>query len=741
MNEGAKKRGAIGNDRRVQELEAELASVKAQLRAAVERYETPTEEPLTTKTNRAAGIEALRERERFIQQVVELTPVVLDVFDLQTEHHTYFSSDVVNLFGYTRDEIAGMEDQFSVLTHPEDLPRLRENIAKLKELADGEINEFECRVRRRNGQWRWMLTRSMVFTRGERGEARQVVNATFDATERKEASEKLRESEERFRSTFELGLVGMAITSPTKGIVEVNDEFCKILGYERDELLKRTWAEMTHPDDLAADIAQFNRVMAGEIDGYKLGKRFIRKDGRIIDTTISVKALRRADGSVDYFVALLEDITESKRFETLLGAQKRALEMVVGGSPLAEVLAYLASIVERQSANSSIASLMLLDDQGRLHNGAAPSLPEDFIQALDGIEADEGVGTCSRAAATGEVVITPDIAADPQWQDFKHLPLGLGLQSAWSMPIVAADGRVLGTFGTYFREKREPTGFERQTVEILCGTAALAIQRKRAEEALQRAHDELERRVAERTQELTVTVATLREEEERRKELLRRIVFAQEDERRRIARDLHDQFGQQLNVMILHLGMLKEACGDQPKVSEQIAALEANANQLDSDIDFLVHQLRPTALDDLGLQAALTKHAKSWSRHSGVHTEFHAVGMEKDRLTPETETALYRIVQEALNNVAKHARAGHVVILLERRSDSVSLIVEDDGVGFDQQKVQDAGKGNGGFGLIGMRERAALVGGTLVIESHPGKGVSVFVRIPAPPAPDGGERS
>ena len=115
--------------------------------------------------------------------------------------------------------------------------------------------------------------------------------------------------------------------------------------------------------------------------------------------------------------------------------------------------------------------------------------------------------------------------------------------------------------------------------------------------------------------------------------------------------------------------------------------------------------------------------------------------MEKDRLTPEIETALYRIVQEALNNVAKHARAGRVYILLERLTNSVSLIVEDDGVGFDQQKVEDVGNGNSGFGLIGMRERAALVGGTLVIESHPGKGVSVFVRIPATPAPDGGETS
>jgi PAS domain S-box-containing protein len=149
--------------------------------------------------------------------------------------------------------------------------------------------------------------------------ARQAINFITRARAEKE----LRESEERFRSYFELGLIGMAITSPAKILLEVNDEICKILGYERDELLKITWAEITHPDDLAADIANFERVMAGEIDGYKLDKRFIRKDGRIIDATISVKALRAADGAADYFVSLLEDVTERKRAEKALRDSER----------------------------------------------------------------------------------------------------------------------------------------------------------------------------------------------------------------------------------------------------------------------------------------------------------------------------------------------------------------------------------------------------------------------------------
>ncbi len=149
--------------------------------------------------------------------------------------------------------------------------------------------------------------------------ARQAINFIIRARAEKE----LRESEERFRSYFELGLIGMAITSPDKSMLEVNDEICKILGYERDELLKMNWAEMTHPDDLAADVTNFERILAGEIDGYKLDKRFIRKDERVIDTTISIKALRAADGAVDHFVSLLEDVTERKCAEEALRESER----------------------------------------------------------------------------------------------------------------------------------------------------------------------------------------------------------------------------------------------------------------------------------------------------------------------------------------------------------------------------------------------------------------------------------
>jgi signal transduction histidine kinase len=146
--------------------------------------------------------------------------------------------------------------------------------------------------------------------------------------------------------------------------------------------------------------------------------------------------------------------------------------------------------------------------------------------------------------------------------------------------------------------------------------------------------------------------------------------------------------------------------------------------------------LRPSALDDFGLVVALSNYVRNWSKRYGIRAELHTSRMEKERLTNEKETVLYRIMQEALTNVAKHASAENVDVLLEGRSDYVSLIVEDDGDGF---YVEDAlGKGESGFGLINMRERAALVTGTLAVESNPGAGTTVVVRIPTEPVLDGG---
>jgi signal transduction histidine kinase len=160
-----------------------------------------------------------------------------------------------------------------------------------------------------------------------------------------------------------------------------------------------------------------------------------------------------------------------------------------------------------------------------------------------------------------------------------------------------------------------------------------------------------------------------------------------------------------------------------------VDSIETIAQRLDRDVDHLVWELRPTALDDLGLRAALANYIQDWSARVGIAAKLHTSGLLDERLPADTETALYRIAQEALTNVAKHARAANVDVILERRADTVLLIIEDDGVGFDPA---GAGGGDRGVGLLGMQERAGLVGAMLEIESAAGKGTTVLVRMATP---------
>ena len=211
------------------------------------------------------------------------------------------------------------------------------------------------------------------------------------------------------------------------------------------------------------------------------------------------------------------------------------------------------------------------------------------------------------------------------------------------------------------------------------------------------------------------------------KQMLQKLVGALEDERKRIARDLHDELGQKLTAMRLKLEGVRKNC-DEEKLNSGIDEVQQLAQNIDEGVDFLAWELRPAALDDLGLVAALEKYIREWSHFSGINAEFRIAGLKKQRLLPEIETNLYRITQEALNNTHKYSQAKTAEILLEKRRDKVILIIADDGKGFNVKNKKGREKG---IGLIGMEERAALVGGSMEIESAPHKGTTIFVRVPA----------
>ena len=215
-----------------------------------------------------------------------------------------------------------------------------------------------------------------------------------------------------------------------------------------------------------------------------------------------------------------------------------------------------------------------------------------------------------------------------------------------------------------------------------------------------------------------------------RARLVSQLVTAQEAERRRIARELHDQIGQHIVGFSLGLKRLGDLSGTGAPASEVIAKLKSLTEIMSRDLHHVALELRPTALDDFGLPDALAHYAEDFSRRTGIEADVHCD--EHARINPTAETVIYRIAQEAMTNVLKHARAKRISVLLERRGSGVQLTIEDDGAGFAADRLLRFGSFEKRLGLTGMIERAALIGGELLIESVPGRGTTVILRVSAP---------
>lgn len=292
---------------------------------------------------------------------------------------------------------------------------------------------------------------------------------------------------------FDLPFVGMSITSPvTKRWQHVNDRLCEMLGYTREELMALTWTELTYPEDLASDMTEFERVLKGEIDSYQMGKRFVRKNGSLVDTMLHVKAVRYPDGGVEWFVATIQDISARRRMEEMQRGHELVLESLVKNQPLDEVLSHLTDLISSVLPGAIGSVLLLAEDGKHLLRGAVNGLPEFFNRAVDGVEIGEGVGSCGTAAFRGERVVVEDISVDPLWEKYRSLATQANLGACWSEPILASDGRVLGTFAVYFPHPRKFDADSEKLLRSAANMAALAIQSKRAEAAQKTLSDRIE---------------------------------------------------------------------------------------------------------------------------------------------------------------------------------------------------------------------------------------------------------
>lgn len=269
-------------------------------------------------------------------------------------------------------------------------------------------------------------------------------------------------------------------------------------------------------------------------------------------------------------------------------------------------------------------------------------------------------------------------------------------------------------------------------------------EQRRSQRELRDAHEQLADRarqlealVQERTAKLVESNEQLRRamnERERteasREALRRQLLNAQEEERRRIARELHDQMGQNLTVLNLGLKSLHDAASDE--LQDVVLRLQKLAAQTARDLHRVALELRPSTLDELGFVKAIRNLVETWSAHCAIDVDIEYSQYASADVSEEAETALYRIIQEALNNVGKHSKAKRVSIILQRTAGHAQAIIEDDGRGFDTTKRRPVADQKGGLGLSGIRERLKVLGGSLNIESAPNQGTTLIVRIPIP---------
>ncbi len=384
-------------------------------------------------TKRKQAEAALIQSENQFRAIFELASIGIAQADSSTGQFVRVNQKMCEITGYAAEELLGL--RVRDITHPDDR---HDDVDLFQRVVRGEDTDYrlEKRYVRKDGSVVWVNV-NMTVIRDDRGRPIRTVATIEDITERRRADEALRQSEALFRSYFELPLIGIAMSSTEKRWIQVNDRLCSILGYSRDELLKMTWTEVTQDEDLEADVRSFDRLLSGEIDNYELEKRFIRKDGEVIWTRLSVGCVRKTDGGVDYLVVLVEDISERRAAEDALRASEDRYRLIAENT--ADVIWTLDLATRRLTyVSPSVKRLRGFRPEEVLAQPFEASLTAESLQR---VEAYLGAAL-AKIAAGDKSAITGTIEADMPTKDG-----GTVRTEVVASALTDASGRVTGVLG------------------------------------------------------------------------------------------------------------------------------------------------------------------------------------------------------------------------------------------------------------------------------------------------------
>jgi PAS domain S-box-containing protein len=576
--------------------------------------------------------------------------------------------------------------------------------------------------------------------------ARAIEQLKREIDERRRAEEALRQSEEKYRSLFENANDSIFIIDPsTRRLLDVNENAAKRLGYIRDELLGLSIDDIDTPM-----AAQRNDVIIRELldnGSVTFEHAHLRKDGTKIPVEISSRVMEY--GGRQVFQSIVRDITERKQAEKILQTSHHLLEIANRHMEMTLLLKeFLAEI--RNFTGCAAVGLRVLDDEGNIPYQVYEGFCQRFYESENplSINADQCMCINVIKGATdpklpfyteggsfymnGTTSFLATVSEEEKGQT-RNVCNQFGYESVALAPI-RLENRILGLVHVADpRENMVPL----EMVEVLEGAAmqlGVAIQRVRVEEALQEAHDELERRVEERTAELKQEIKerkqaeeALRESEKQLRYLSSQLLTAQEKERKRIARELHDGIGQSLSAIKFSVEnglrqMDRETAGPIAKPLEAVIPMIQESIE---EVRKIAMDLRPATLDDLGILATIAWFCREFETiYSGIRIE-KKINIQENEVSDPLKTAIYRVLQEALNNVAKHSKANLANISLRSMDGTIELVVEDNGMGFDLKEALSVKSFRKGLGLSSMKERTELSGGSFILESVKGSGTIV----------------